>query len=211
MLPISTLIHDSILKLLSFMKRGKGVDTNPQDKTSYTTQYHEATLKYLKNENRAKHRHLPVPMSEKTLNNPLSSLAMVCRSVQSSNDLYNLSRDDKEYLMANSVAKMTPGWTYHASPLLTAGWFNLISSCELRLNWWQRNPNLNHYHSDPMEISSICSLPDIADRWGQQKETNSTYTNVSIGTCTIFSIIPHWVSVEASVSLGRNMIGCQQS
>jgi len=87
----------------------------------------------------------------------------------------------------------------------------LISPPEAPQRWGQINPNLNDYHSDPMEISSTFWLPDITDWWLQQEETHSKYANFSNVACNIFSIIPHGVGVEASFSLGRDVIGWRQS
>jgi hypothetical protein len=50
MLLISVHILDPFRKLRSFRKWDKGMDINPEDETSYTTQYQEALLKYVENE-----------------------------------------------------------------------------------------------------------------------------------------------------------------
>jgi hypothetical protein len=55
MLLISAHILDPFRKLRSFRKWEKGMDINPKDETSYTTQYQEAFLKYVENEYCAKH------------------------------------------------------------------------------------------------------------------------------------------------------------
>jgi hypothetical protein len=62
-----------------------------------------------------------------------------------------------------------------------------------------------------MEISSTFWIPDITDWWRQPEETHSKYANLSIVTRDIFSIIPHGVGVEASFSLGQDVIGWRQS
>jgi hypothetical protein len=49
MLFILAHILDPFRKLRSFRKWDKGMDINPEDKTSYTTQYQEAFLKYVEN------------------------------------------------------------------------------------------------------------------------------------------------------------------
>jgi len=79
------------------------------------------------------------------------------------------------------------------------------------MNCGQINPNLNDYHFNPMEFSSTFWIPDITDWWRQQKETHSKYADLSNVACNIFSIIPHGVRVEASFSLGRDVIGWRQS
>jgi len=78
-------------------------------------------------------------------------------------------------------------------------------------NWGHINPNLNDYHSDPMEIGSTLWIPDITDWWRQQEETHSKYADPSNVERDIFPTILHGVGVEASFSLGRNVIGWRQS
>ena len=59
MLLISAHIFDSFWKLRSFRKWDRGMDINPKDETSYTTQYQEAFLMYVENEYCAKLRQVP--------------------------------------------------------------------------------------------------------------------------------------------------------
>jgi len=61
-----------------------------------------------------------------------------------------------------------------------------------------------------MEISSTFWLLDITDWWRQQEEMHSKYANLSNAACYIFCIIPHGVKVEASFSLGREVIRLRQ-
>jgi hypothetical protein len=56
MLRISAVILDPFRKLGSFRKWHKGMDINPEDETSYTTQDQKAFLKYVENEYCAKHQ-----------------------------------------------------------------------------------------------------------------------------------------------------------
>jgi hypothetical protein len=180
-------------------------------------------LKYVENEYWVKHRHLPVIKSNDTLNNNLSFFEMASRSGQLSYDPYDLSRDDDEHLMPTNVVKTTLGRSDRAARLLTATWLYLNSPPELPQNSGQINPNLNDYHSDPMAISSTFWLPDITDGWRQQKELRSQYADLQCGmrqilyhtfsnvACDIFSIITHSFRVEASYSLGRDVIKLRQS
>jgi len=131
------------------------MDINPEDETSYTTQYQDAFQNFVENEYCVQHRCLPVTKSNNTLNNNLSSVEMASGSGQSSYDPYDLSSDDDEYIMSTNVAEMTPGPSGHASCLFTAANFYLNSPPELLLNWGQIVPNCNDYHSDPVEISCI--------------------------------------------------------
>jgi len=211
MLYISAHILDPFRKLRSFGKWDKRMDINPDDETSYTTQYPEAFLKYVENEYCAKHRRVPVNKLETVPSNNLLPSAMASGSYQSSFDPYDLSSDDKEYLTPNNVAETTPGRSDRAARLLTAARLYLNSPPEAPKNWRQINPNLNDYHSVPMEISSTFWIPDTTDWWRQQEETHSKYADLSNVACDIFSIRPHGVGVEASFSLGRDVIGWRQS
>jgi len=122
-----------------------------------------------------------------------------------------VSSDDKEYLTPNNVAKTTPGRSDRAAHLLTAARLYLNSPPEAPKNWGQINPTLNDYHSDPIEISSTFWIPDITDWWRKQKETHSKYADHPNVACDIFSIIPYGVGVEASISLGRDVLGWRQA
>jgi len=102
---ISAHILDSFRKLRSFRKWDKGMDINPVDETSYTTQYQEAFLKYMENEYCAKHRRVPVNKPKSLPSSKLVPSATASGSCQSSFDSYNLSSDDAEYLRPNSVCR----------------------------------------------------------------------------------------------------------
>jgi len=81
--------------------------------------------------------------------------------------------------MPTNVADTTPGRSDRATCLLTAARLYLNSPPELPQNWGQINPNLNDYHTNPMEISSKYWLPDITDWCRQQEETHSKYSDLS--------------------------------
>jgi hypothetical protein len=78
-----------------------------------------------------------------------------------------LSSDDEEYLTPNYVAEATPWRSDHAAHLLTAARLYMNSPPAAPKNWRQINPNLNDYHSDPMEIRSTFRILDITDWWCQ--------------------------------------------
>jgi len=136
---------------------------------------------------------------------------MASVSYQSSFDAYDLSSDDEEYITPNNVAEMTPGRSDRSARWLTAARLYVNSLPEAPNNWGQINPNLNDYHSDPMEISSTFWIPDITDWCRQLEETLSKYADLSNVAHDIFSIIPHDVRVEATFSVGRDVINWRQS
>ena len=154
---------------------------------------------------------MPVNKQEKAPSSNLIPSAMASASCQLSFDLYHLSSDDEEYLTATNVAETTPGGSDHAAHSLTAARLHLNSPPEAPKNWGQSNPNLNVYHSDPVEIGSKFWIPDITDWRQQQQETHSQYADLLNVACDIFSIIPHGVGVESRLSIGRDVIGWRQS
>jgi len=64
MILVSARSLDPFRKLRSFWEWDNPMDINPEDETSYTTQYNEAFLKYVENEYCVKHRHVPVNKPE---------------------------------------------------------------------------------------------------------------------------------------------------
>jgi len=211
MILMSAHVLDPFRKLRSFRKWDEGMDINPEDETSYTTQYQEAFLKYVENEYCAKHRRMPVNKHVSLLRSNLIPSGTVLASCQSSFDPYDLSSDDAEYLTPNNVAETTAGQSDCAARVLTAARLYLNSPPKAPKNWGQIDPNLKDYHSDPMEISSTFWLPDITDWWHEQEEMHSKYADHSIVARDIISIIPDRVGVEASFSLGWDVIGWRQS
>jgi len=71
MIPISAHLLDPFRKLRSFGKWDKGMNINPEDETSYTTQYQEAFPKYVENEYCAKPPRVAVNKLETVLSNNL--------------------------------------------------------------------------------------------------------------------------------------------
>jgi hypothetical protein len=207
---ISAHILDPYRKLWSFRKWAKGMDINPEDETSYTTQYQEAFLKCVENKYCTKYRRVPVNKLKTVLSCNLVPSVTASGSDQWSFNPSDLSSDGEEYLRPINVAETTRGRSAHAASLMTATRLNLNSPPEAPKNCGQINPNLNDYHYDPMEISSTFWIPDITNWWRQLKEMHSKYADLSNVARDIFSIIQHCVGVEASLSLGQDVMGWRQ-
>jgi hypothetical protein len=163
MLLISTDILDPFRMLGSFRKWDQGMYINPENEISYTTHYQEAFLKYVENEYCAKHRCVAVNILETIPSSNFVPSATASGSYQSSFHTYDSSSNDEEYLTPNNVDETTPGLSDRAAPLLTAARLYLNSPPEAPKNWGHINPNLNDYHSNPMEISSTFWIPDITN------------------------------------------------
>jgi len=148
------------------------MDINPEDETSYTTQYQEPFRKDVETDHIANDRCVPVNKLETIPSSNLVPSATASGSNQSSFDPYDTSSNDEEYLSLNNVAETTPGRSDRTARLMTAARLYLNSTPEAPKNWGQINPNLNDNHSDSMQISSTYSIPDITNWWQQQEETH---------------------------------------
>jgi len=179
MLLISAHILDPFRNLRSCRKWDMGMDINPDDKTSYTTQHKQASLMCEETVYGAKLRRVSVNMHERVPSSTLIPSAMASGSCESSFDPYDLSINDEGYLTPNNVAETTPGQSDHAALLSTAAWLHLYSPPEAPKNRGQINPNINDYHSDQREISSTFWLQHLADWLCQQEETHTRYANLS--------------------------------
>jgi len=130
------------------------MDINPDDETSYTTQYQEAFLKYVENEYCAKHRCVLVNKQESLPSSNLIPSAPASGSCQSSFDPYDSSSDDAEYLISNNVAETTPRLSDCAAHLLTGASLYLNLPPAAPNNWGHIDSNLNDYHSDEGQMGS---------------------------------------------------------
>jgi len=82
-------------------------------------------------------------------------------------DSNDFSWDDIEYLTPNNVAETTAERNNCTACFLTAARLYLHLPPEASKFLVQINPNLNNYHSIPMEISSTVYILDITDWWHQ--------------------------------------------
>jgi len=110
------------------------MDINPENETSFTTQYQVALLKYVKNEYCDKHRRLPVIEPDRVPSNNLFPSAIASGYGQSCFDPFDLFSDDEEYITIKNVAAMRPGQSNCAAHLLTAASIDLNSSAESPMN-----------------------------------------------------------------------------
>jgi len=109
MLLISAQIADPSQKLQSLRKSDKQMDINPEDETSCSTQYQEASLKDVENGYCPKNQHEPVNELETVPSNNLLPSATASGCYQLSFGPYDLSSNDEEYVTPNNVAETTPG------------------------------------------------------------------------------------------------------
>jgi len=113
--------------------------------------------------------------------------------------------------MHENVAETSPRWSDHPVHLSTAARLYLNSLPESPKYWGQVNPNLQNYHSDSMEISITFWVPDISNWCRQPEETHSKYANLSNVAGNILCIVQLSIKVEASISLGQDVIRLMHS
>jgi hypothetical protein len=95
---------------LSFLRMwDKGMDINPKEETSYTTQFQEAYLDYVKNEYNAKHLGVPVNKLVPLPSSIVYTSTTPSESYQSLLHAYDFSSDDEDYSTPNNGAELTPG------------------------------------------------------------------------------------------------------
>jgi len=131
MLLISAHVVDPFHKLESFSKWDNGMDINPEDQHSSTTQYQEAFPMYVENEYSANYRCMRVIELKSVPSNNLFLSGMASASIESSFDPYDLSGDDEEYWTPTKEAVMAPRQCGCAAHLLTAARLYLNSPPEL--------------------------------------------------------------------------------
>ena len=127
MVPISALILDPFQNSRAFRKWDKGMDNNPEDETSCTTQSQEAFLKYVENKYCAKHWCVPVNKLKSFPSSNLVPSITTSRFSQSPFDLYDLSCNDEKNLLPDNMAETTPGWSNH-----TARWLIVLAMVPTR-------------------------------------------------------------------------------
>jgi len=149
----------------------KGRYMNPAHGTSYTIQYPEAIVMYVQNDYCAMQQRVAGNILDSIPSSNLLPSTTASRLRKCSCGSYDLSSDDEKYLTPENVAEMAPGQSDRAAILLSAARVHLNSLSEAANKGGQINPNLNDYHTDPMEICSTFWIPDITDWWRQHKET----------------------------------------
>jgi hypothetical protein len=149
---------------------------------------------------------VPVNKLETVASGNLIPSATASWSCQSSFDPCHLSSDEEEYIILN-VPEPIPQTSGCTAWELTVARLNLNSLHNATPNREQNNPNLNYYHSDPMEISITFWIPDIMDWRRTWAETHSQYADLSNVVRCISSIMSHGVGVETRFYLGQNVIG----
>ena len=128
------------------------MDSQPEEEKPFATQYQQAILINLQNEDCPIHRCLPVDEPARIPSSYLVPCAMSLGSGQSSFDPYHRTTNDEASLVPKNVAETTPRQSNHAAHLLPTARLYLDPPPEVTMNWGQIDLNLNDYHSNPVEI-----------------------------------------------------------
>jgi hypothetical protein len=110
------------------------------------------------NEYCTKHRRVLVNYVEPVQRSNIAASATTSGCSQSSFDPYDFSSDNEKHITPKNVPETTHRLSDCAARILTAARLYLNSPSDAPKNWWQINPYLNDYHSDPMEIGSTFEI-----------------------------------------------------
>jgi hypothetical protein len=131
---ISAHILDPFRMVRLFRQRDEEMDINPEDETSYTTQYHEVLMMYVENEYCAKRRRVVVNKLKSVLSSKSVPTTLASGCYQLSFDPYDLSIDDGKYLIPYNMADTTPRPYDHTAGVLSATRLYLNSQPEAAKN-----------------------------------------------------------------------------
>jgi len=184
---------DPVQMFRSFRKWEMAMDINPQDATSYTTQYQEALQKDVEYESCAKHRRVMVNKLETALPRSLVPSATHSGSYRSYFDACNLSSNDEENIKPYNVAESSPGRSDRAACVLLGARPYVNLPPDALPNCGQIDPNLNDCPSNPTETSSTSWIPDITD-WRRPQEEPHLSMPISPMLWAAYSISYHMVS-----------------
>jgi len=106
------------------------MDVNPEDETSYSTEYRNVILKYVENKYCAKHRGMPIIIPEKVAGSNIVPSAKASRFGESFYDPHDLSSDDEEDLTPKRMVETTPWWRDRAARFLSTARLYLNSPHE---------------------------------------------------------------------------------
>ena len=75
----------------------------------------------------------------------------------------------------------------------------------------QHPPKTDDLKSDnPQELTAAFWKPDVTAYWREQEDSCTQYAPLARMARDVFSVIPHGLGVEASFSLGRDVLGWRQ-
>ena len=88
-------------------------------------------------------------------------------------------------------------------------YINSVNADPLALG--QHPPKTDDLKSEnPQQLTAAIWKPDVAAYCREQEVSCMEYAPLARMACDVFSVIPHGVGVEASFSLGRDVLGWRQ-
>jgi hypothetical protein len=202
-------ILDPFRKTRTFMRWDKamGVDWNSED--SFTQQYRNAFLDYIDSTYCSNLNTAAVNKKENVNHDPFGPpVASTASGPGSLSDPLDLSSDDEMYYASQPA--QTPGRLSHALRLSTAARRYLDEPFVRPHQAGQVNPRLDDHLADPLASTDAFWYPDVLLWWKEQLDLHTEYAILAQVARDVFSVMPHGVGVEASFSLGRDVIGWRQ-
>jgi len=203
---------DPYRKTRMFQHWDKRAGVSPASPGSYTSQYTQAFLDYWEKNYVSKMIEKATIKLEPA--GPSPAKANAGSLPKPSNFVYCVDSDSDDEIPA-SLLTATPRRTNHRAQLVGIARQYLENSRIDAASIGQINPanddSLTDPDANPNDVTGSFWSPSVAAWWKQQVNTASEYAPMAEMARDIFSVIPHGVGVEASFSLGRDVIGWRQS
>ena len=208
---ISAAILDPFRKLRIFESWDKEMGMISDDPDSYTSQYSHAFLEYWEknyvdveggslggdgNKEKEKESEIDNGNGEKVLP-----------------QIYGLESSDEEDNIQMTESTYSTPRTASRKSLLMQQARQYLANARVNIESEQHDYPIGDelMSDDPEEVTASFWYPDVAGWWMKQERRMGDYRDLARMARDIFSVMPHGVGVEASFSLGRDVISWRQS
>ena len=203
-------ILDPFRKLRTFRSWDKEMAIASEDGDSYTTQYSNAFLAYWES------NYVNISVGGQVNQNKMENEGGGSESTRNAEKriprIYGLDSSDEDDDLEVIGSSSTPRTTSRKTLLMQQARQYLANApviIESEQNDYPVGDELLSH--DPEELTASFWYPDVAGWWLKQETTMGEYRDLARMARDIFSVMPHGVGVEASFSLGRDVISWRQS
>ena len=216
LLLILAALLDPFRKTKSFRSWDANMNIDPKDSESYTAQYTEAFLNYWEEMYVIPQCTRKVKVEEKDDRDTETESATYNGSSTSrstSPDVAYFSDSSDEFIHGSdpTCPPVTPARALQQDRLMEVARKYINSANADPATLGQHPPKTDDLKSDdPQEMTAAFWKPDVAAYWQAQENSLSEFAPLARMARDVFLVIPHSVGVEASFSLGRDIMGWRQ-
>ena len=216
LLLILAALLDSFRKTKTFRAWDANMNIDPKDSESYTAQYTEAFMDYWE-EMYVVPQCAPQARKEdsdsgETKTDAMYDSSSTSRSASPDVAYFSKSSDDFTHEPDTPACPpITPARALQQDRLMEVAskYINSVNADPAALG--QHPPKTDDLKSDNLlELTAAFWKTDVAAYWRMQEDSCTEYAPLARMARDIFSVIPHGVGVEASLSLGRDVVGWRQ-